>query len=275
MRIFLTGGTGFIGRHFYERLLRAGHEAYLLSRRLEDEAAWREEVEKFSPEVVAHLAWEGIPDASEELAKKNLKMSLGLLETAGEMGCKTFLGIGSSLEYGGLEGKVSEDMTGTPPNPLYAAKATFYKKGSEKAKSFGIKFIWARPFYVYGPGQREGSLIPHLISMFKKGEKPEIKNPDGANDFVYVEDVANALALLLEKDVGEGAYNIGSGHLTSVREIVAAVAKTLHVPAPELPQPSISAPAFYADVEKIKKEVGWKAKTLVGEGIRQICERYS
>ena len=173
MKIFVTGGAGFIGKHFVARLVQGGHEVCLLSRRLQDEGAWREEVRTFSPEAVAHLAWEGIPDASEELAKKNLEMSLGLIKIAGEMGCTTFLGIGSSLEYGGLQGKVSEDMTGTPPNPLYRAKAELYKEGKEKAKLLGIKFIWARLFYVYGPGQREGSLIPHLISTFKKGEKPK------------------------------------------------------------------------------------------------------
>src|SRR3989344_8303564 len=160
MKIFITGGTGFIGKHLVARLIQGGHEVCLFSRRLEDEGAWREEAREFSPEAVMHLAWEGIPDASEELAKKNLQMSLDLLELAGRVGCETFLGTGSCLEYGGLKGKVREEDVGTPPNSLYKAKVELYEKGKERGEGLGIKFIWARPFYVYGPGQKKGSLIP-------------------------------------------------------------------------------------------------------------------
>ncbi|MDP2704180.1 MAG: NAD(P)-dependent oxidoreductase [bacterium] len=283
MNIFITGGTGFIGRHLAERLKSGGHELLVLSRAperkegiryvtgsLSDIDAWKEKIYEWKPDAIAHLAWEGIPDDSEELAKKNIRMSLDLLELAGQAGCETFLGTGSCLEYGGLKGKVREEDAGTPPNPLYKAKAELYRKGKELAERLGIKFIWARPFYVYGPGQKKGSLIPQLIAKFKKGEELKLQDPDAANDFVYVGDVANALALLLEKNAPAGAYNIGSEHLTSVREIVETVAKTMRIPTPKLPPPSVSHSPFFADTRKIEERAGWKPSTKLEEGIRTM-----
>ncbi len=282
-KILVTGGTGFIGKHFVERLKKGGHEVLVLSRAperkegiryitgsLSDTDAWKEKIREWKPDAVAHLAWEGIPDDSEELAKKNLWMSLGLLEQARQAGCNTFLGTGSCLEYGGLKGKVREEDAGAPPNPLYKAKAELYKKGKEQAERLGIKFIWARPFYAYGPGQKKGSLIPQLIATFTKGEELKLQNPDAANDFVYVRDVADALALLLEKDAPAGAYNIGSGHITNVREIVETVAKAMGIPAPKLPPPNVSYPSFFADTRKIEQATGWKPSTKLEEGIRTM-----
>lgn len=288
MKIFLTGGTGFIGTHLTARLLQGGHELLLLSREerkeeknlhyvkgdLQNEDEWKERMREFKPDAVAHLAWEGIPDANEELAKKNLENSLTLIKIAGEVGCKTFLGTGSCLEYGGLKGRVREKDLGTPPNPLYKAKAELYKKGKDVAERLGVKFIWARPFYVYGPGQKKESLIPQLIATFKKGEELKLQNPDAANDFIYVRDAADALARLLEKNAPAGAYNIGSGKITSVREIVRTVAKELHIPEPELPPPGTPFQTFFADIQKIKEATGWRPTTKLEEGIRTMISWY-
>ena len=278
MKIFITGGTGFIGSYLVKRLRGEGLDVCVLSRAgsgekvIEGDLAnlkeWKEEVKKFRPEAVIHLAWEGIPDTSKELAKKNITQGLGLIELAGKIGCKTFMGTGSALEYDGLEGKVKEGDEGAPPNPLYQAKKERFQEGKRVAKKYGMRFIWTRPFYVYGPGQREEALIPHLIASLKKGEAIDIKNPDGANDFVYIKDVADALALLLEKDAPQGAYNIGSGHLTSVREMVGVVAKALNVPAPKLPPYKNSSHAFFADIARIEQATGWRPRTSLEKGIK-------
>ena len=283
MRIFITGGTGFIGKHVVMRLIQGGHAICVLSREenkqeqcsyIKGDMAsiekWKEKLTAFKPEAVMHLAWEGIPDTSEEMAKKNLQMSLDLLELAGRAGCETFLGTGSCLEYGGLKGKVREEDVGTPPNSLYKAKVELYEKGKERAERLGIKFIWARPFYVYGPGQKKGSLIPQIIATFKKGEELKLQDPNAANDFVYVQDVADALTLLLEKEALAGAYNIGYGRLTSVRNIVQAVAKTMGIPTPKLPPLGISHPPFFADTKKIEQATGWKPSTKLEEGIQNM-----
>lgn len=277
MKICITGGTGFIGKHLVERLRRGGHEILELSHARAKEGGVqyiKGEMEKFRPDAVVHLAWEGIPDASEALAKKNVEMSIELIRITGEAKCKTFLGTGSCLEYGGLKGKVREEDAGTPPNPLYKAKAELYKKGKEQAERLGIKFIWARPFYVYGPGQKKESLIPQLITTFKKGEKLKLQNPDAANDFIYVKDASEALALLVEKNAPAGAYNIGSGKITSVREIARTVAEELNAPEPELPPQGTLFQTFFADIQKIKEATGWRPATKLEEGIQTMVSWY-
>jgi len=90
MRILLTGGTGFIGRHVLAKL--KGHEVLLLTRSrkrapngarvlegdLNDLAALQQPIKDFAPECCVHLAWEGLPDLSQEMCEKNRTLSTKL-----------------------------------------------------------------------------------------------------------------------------------------------------------------------------------------------------
>src|SRR3989338_8002001 len=148
MKIFITGGTGFIGKHVVEKLREdKNNELFLLSKNLADIKIWKKEVKDFNPDAIIHLAWEGLPDHGTKI-------------------------------------------------------------GMEIAKEHNTRFIWARLFYVYGPGQSELSILPYLIQCAKNKKTPEIKNPSAKNDFVYIQDVADALCLLLQKSAKTGVYNI-------------------------------------------------------------------
>lgn len=172
----------------------------LLRGDLSNVAQWRKKLFAFKPQAALHLAWEGIPDYGLETSLKNFSQGIALTRVLGEAGCKKVVATGSCWEYGRDSGKISEDADPRPANAFSAAKTALHWLGREAAKEYGMEFIWARIFYVYGPGQKASSLIPHLIADKLHGVLPAIKNPNGGNDFVYVGDVARASHAPREKN---------------------------------------------------------------------------
>ncbi len=296
MKVFITGGTGFIGRHVVQELQGSGNTLLLLSRQsgkarslsamanvsvvegdLSDIGGWRSEVERFRPDAAIHLAWEGLPDYSAGKSASNLKYGLDLLTMLAEAGCKSTVSTGSCWEYGEQSGKVGEDMPVYPYNAFTAAKDALHRMGREIARESGMNFIWTRLFYVYGPGQKETSLIPYIIVSVKNGKKPELKTPSARNDFVYVGDVARAIAAILKKTPEYGVYNIGSGVITGVRQIIEIICNKFDFSCKingsdeAAGSPSFN---FQADISKIINDTGWGPEAGIEEGIQRTIDSY-
>ena len=298
MRIFLTGGTGFIGRYVLKHLEKEGYNILLLTRaskenissiikskkvdivsgNLSDINKWKNKLIQFKPDTTIHLAWEGIPDYGVKISIKNLKYGLSLFEELAELGCKKIICTGSCWEYGQNQGKISEDLPIKPSNAFTAAKNALYWLGREIAKENNIQFIWTRLFYVYGPGQRENSLIPYIIKCVKEGKKPKIETPSARNDFIYVEDVAKAIVAILENCNQSTVYNIGSGYSTSIQDIIKIIYSKLHLQYKlneiVFKRENGCYNNFYADISKIKKEIGWKPKIDIESGVKKIITFY-
>ncbi len=287
MRIFVTGGTGFIGRPTVRELQKRGHKLLLLvQRRAEGYPArgiailrgdlsgiekWKNSVRRFKPDAILHLAWEGIPDYGFEMSAKNLSYGLDVLRLAKYAGCKKIVMAGSCWEYGTVNGAVKEDAPLRITSAFSAAKTALHCLGREFAEENGLEFVWTRFFYVYGPGQKPTSLIPHLVTGMRNGAVPKLKSPDSANDFIYVEDVARALRLILEKHKKNQSdlYNIGSGKLTPVRR----VAKLIY--GADLTGSAGKPAGFYADISRIGREIGWRPKVGISEGIKKMVSSFN
>ncbi len=292
MKIFITGGTGFIGKFVVKSLQKTKHQLLVLTSRKSNtsvlagsknlqvvlgDLARIKQLEpilrKFQPEIAIHLAWEGIPDYGVSQSLKNLVYGINLIEMLGEIGCKVFVGAGSCWEYGATTGKIREEVVPKSSNPFTSAKLSLQLFGENISAKYGMKFIWTRFFYVYGPGQKMASLVPSLINSALKGRAPEIKNPLGGNDFIYVEDVAAALLRVVQKSraIPAGIYNIGSGYLTGVQHIAEMVMKNCGI---GFKSTKTKPKGFYADISKLTKATGWKPNTNIEQGIKKTIKYF-
>jgi len=295
MKIFITGGTGFLGEPLVRKLFSEGHRILILKRdgekipkeffasksrisfvtgNLENINKLLLKIKNFKPEVGIHLAWEGIPNADLKLNLKNLNGGLNCLETFAKAGVKRAFIAGSCHEYGEPGEKVSEISPLNPFNTLYAAKIALYFLGSKIAETYNVKLIWGRIGFVYGPGQRKASLIPYLLNSIEKNETPVLRNPNGGNDFIYVDDVANAISTLIKKkNLGTNeVYNIGSGKIMSVMEIVKIIYNHFKLPLPKNLKSVKKPEGFFMDITKIKRETGWQPKTTIQKGIKKTIQ---
>jgi UDP-glucose 4-epimerase len=285
MKIFITGGTGAVGRPLIELLEKENHKLLILSRKspkktgnntnyikgdLKRIKLIKARLKKFRPEFVIHLAWENLRDFSINQGVANLISSLDLMFVLAEIGCKKILVTGTCWEYGKVTGKIKEDLIITKPFNSYAlAKDCFRRLAEVIAEKNKIQFIWARLFFVYGPGQNKSSLIPYLISSGKTGMIPNIKTPESENDFVYVYDVAEAITKLIKKVKKSGIYNIGSGKPTQVGKIVKLIHPSYTFKSKNKKR------GLYADISKIKRETGWQSKTNINEGIKKTISYFN
>lgn len=288
----MTGGTGFIGRYTIQELQKRGHRLLALSRKthqergadfikgdLSDISRWKLRLKKFKPEVAVHLAWEGIPDFSYEQCVKNLENGLALFGILAEVGCKKIIAPGTGFEYDNQKGKVSEDLEVVVARTFTAAKHSLHILGNELAKEKGIDFIWLRPFNPYGHGQRAGSLIPYIMQCVAEKTPLHLKNPLATGDFIYVTDVARAIADAVARGKGRVTYNVGSGYLTPARDIAKMICEEMGASREYISDFLATAKgrlvtAQYADLANIWKGIGWRPAVGMKKGIQKTIREY-
>jgi nucleoside-diphosphate-sugar epimerase len=279
MRVFVTGGSGFIGRHLLPLL--EGHEVLCLSHAtpaavrsptmatvvgdLHAPSLFAAELERFAPECCLHLAWSGLPDYSLANCRRNLVASIGLFDILNRSQCRIVVA-GTCWEYGSLVGALAESAGEAAPNLFGAFKSGLRTIGTSMCDATGGRLVWARIFFAYGPGQRPASLIPSCYRCFRQGVPPNITNPGSVNDFIHVADVAAALRRFIERDVAAGIYNIGSGQPATVEEVVNLVAA--HLGRPPVPPRGAAARGSWADVAKMMA-LGWRPQYTLETGVLQ------
>mgnify|MGYP001454970931 CR=1 FL=1 len=201
MKVFLTGATGFLGTHILNQCINNNFQILSLTRQKNifqnsKNVKWIysdltnikfiiNEVNNFNPDVVIHLAWEGIPDYSAEKSLINHYNSINLFNNLlKNKQIKKIICAGSCWEYSQRIGRCKESDITYPTSYFAWAKISLYEYLRQKCLSNKIDLYWFRIFYLYGFGQRQGSLIPSIVNSFKNNTTPIINKPFDENDFV-------------------------------------------------------------------------------------------
>jgi|WetSurMetagenome_2_1015567.scaffolds.fasta_scaffold223543_2 UDP-glucose 4-epimerase len=293
MKIFVTGGTGFIGVPVVRELAKRGHELLVFSADeylgkgltldrscfvqgdLQNHKNVGDMIKNFGAEALVHLAWQGLPDYSEEMCERNFINSMNLFREAANAGCALLLSTGSCWEYLGRSGMLNEDDQMGGASIFSAVKNSLRLIGEAISRKRGTSFYWLRLFFVYGPGQRNQSLIPYIVRSIKSGQSPVIQTPHARNDFIFVEDVARAVADVIDHRPRNVVYNVGSGTSTSVEAVIRAAYGQVGKPVDEDIFREVrgeSGDNFWADISRISVDTGWWPKYDIASGIRATIE---
>ena len=240
MRIFVTGGTGFIGSHFLQAALAAGHEVRALRRpgsepriALSQQPVWVEgDLQRYPAEALAgceavvHLAAVGVSPqkaSAGELFAQNVQASLALWSRAVDAGVAHLVLCGSCFEYGRSAGRydrIPTDAPLEPVNPDGASKAAASLAAVALAQEKNCRITILRPFTVYGEGQHRDNFYPALRSAALAGADFPMTLGEQVRDFVPVGEVAGAFLAALSRvpDPGHPAIlNVGTGQAQTLR----------------------------------------------------------
>ncbi|OGZ01037.1 MAG: hypothetical protein A3B13_02505 [Candidatus Liptonbacteria bacterium RIFCSPLOWO2_01_FULL_45_15] len=297
--IWLTGASGFIGRHLGPSLKEiCSRVQYFTNNKdaktaLDDKAFFshfmdfsreddvRRNIDLFGlPDIFIHLGWGAMtePSSQEHLAT-NVKAGETVIDTLFKAGLEKFVFLGSANEYGGRAGSLSEDMA---PE----GKLTAYAEGKTRVASFGFeqtakynkKFISIRLFNTFGPGQREGSLINKLYDCYRQNIKPELGPCENFRDYIHVSEVVEGIKLIC--GINESTVvNLGSGKAIRLKDFVILFWKSLGGIPDDLKfgvhpmrEGEPEQPYAFANMDRLKKFTGWAPSLSIEEGIRLTIE---
>jgi len=295
-RWFVTGATGHLGSFLVRLLLQQGHEVAILRRtrsnlwRIHDvenvllhvygdisqPEGWRRQFLDFQPEVVFHLAWEGVSAADRDAAgqmTRNVTAALRLLELSREARVRVFAGTGSQAEYGPCSHRIDESLQPKPCTPYGIAKYCLSMLMNQFCEAAGMRALWFRIFSVYGPMDNTFHMLPTLIQSLLEGRPMALTSGEQMWDYLYVEDAVRAFYAAVANPDAHGIYNVASGQAVRLRSIMENV-RDLIAPSISLGFGELAArlgdPAHLeGDIEKLRLATGWSPRVELASGLAE------
>jgi nucleoside-diphosphate-sugar epimerase len=182
------------------------------------------------PTHLLHLAWY-VPPGKYWTSLENirwLEASLDLLQQFAEHGGSRVVTAGTCAEYSWSPGGVCHELnTPLEPASLYGASKDALRRMQESlANQLGFSSAWGRVFFPYGPGEPADRLVPSVIQRLLRGEPAPCSHGRQVRDFMHVDDVARAFAVLLDSDRA-GVVNIASGCPVTIADVVMTIGDLL------------------------------------------------
>ena len=293
----VTGASGFIGAHLVARLLSEGSHVIVLARSSSAlPAEWRDRVrvvacDDFSEsslrglldtpiEAVFHLAAYGVrPDCRGlgEMQRINVELPAALVRLCSEWRARMVMaGTFSEYRSPAAQELLLEDSPLEQGKLYGSSKAAGGLMASAIAHSSGIGFRLLRLFKVYGAGEAPHRLLPALVRGLANRERVAISSGTQVLDFVYIDDVVEAMLRAdahCREEGGIATWNVATGRAHSVREFAESVAQAMDADVSLLGFGAIAMrkddePWLVGSPDLLRAELGWQPSIGLEDGVR-------
>jgi UDP-glucose 4-epimerase len=303
MRIILLGGAGFIGSNLALALKKLGYDVNIFDqsnevkqkmflekgiRFYEGNYITGENIEKViqKNDIVLHLVSTSVPKMSNtDLmtdARNNILPSINLIKICAEKGVKKiiFSSSGGTI-YGVPEYLPINEKHKTDPTSAYGVHKLSIEKYMQLANElYGLPVNIMRISNPYGPGQvpfRGQGVIPTFIASMILNKKIQIwGDGNSVRDYIYIDDLVNAIIALIQSNVDMDIFNIGSGVGVNVKSILDTIEKRLGIKANiEYIDDFISdVKSNILDCSKIYHTLNWRTNITLDEGIDKMINAW-
>lgn len=297
-RIFIAGHRGLVGSALVRQLEALAGDRLLLRTRAEldltDQIAVGHFFKEFQPEQVYLVAGRvgGIKDNSEhpaEFIRDNLLIATNVIDAAYRTGTRKLLYLGSSCIYPrhAPQPIKPEHLLSGPLEATNRAYAVAKIAGIEMCRAYraqyGFNAIAAMPTNLYGPGDNfdpiRSHVLPALLQRFaaaaQRGDREVVVWGTGTprREFLYVDDLAEAAVLLMDRYDDAEIVNIGCGEDLSIAEIAQVVAEVTGFRGEIRFDPAYpdGTPRKLLNIDAIRS-MGWQPRTTLREGLRKTWE---
>lgn len=233
--VIVTGGNGFIGSSLIKKLVANGIKVVAVDITFQGErlpeselitkiescvdASLVEELPVEEYDAFYHLAWKGVNGADKanpSVQLANIQMAIDCADICKKLNVKKFL----------CAGTVAENATFSLPNlektsggMMYGvAKHTCRLILEDYCKNIGLQFVWMQFSNIYGVGNKTGNLVSYTLGELMTGNEATFGPALQPYDFIYVDDLIEAVYRLGEKETNKAFYYIGSGSPRQLKE---------------------------------------------------------
>lgn len=293
-KIYIAGHRGMVGSAIVRRLTSAGYTNLLTRSHAEldltDQSAVSGFLSKEKPDYIFLAAAKvgGIQANNTYRADfiyQNLMMEANIVHAAWQAGVRRLLFLGSSCIYPrDCPQPIKEEylLTGPlePTNEPYAiAKIAGIKLCESYNRQYGTQYVSVMPTNLYGPSDNYDLNNSHVLpALIRKAHEARMRGDEKyvvwgtgrpMREFLYVDDMADACVYLMESEIHDGIFNVGTGEDVTIRELAETVMRVIGFEGEiiyDATKPD-GTPRKLLDVERMRA-LGWKSSVKLEEGIR-------
>jgi nucleoside-diphosphate-sugar epimerase len=299
MRYLVTGGTGFIGSHLIEELVRHGEVTVLdcvdhygfIPEDLHDRIECKvldlgdpgscDGLDSF--DAVYHLAAISHPGKAESapdlVNRVNVEGTRTICEfVARKGGHLVFTSTG--YVYGDIKySPIDEKHPVLPKNVYGRSKAEAEKVIQKYIDEKKIKATVIRMFNIYGPRQSKDFVIPTIINKVLEKRELRLGNPEPVRAFTYIKDICDCFYQISENESAAGnIYNLGTDTGIKIKDLVSMILKLMGSEVEPVYDPDLfrknEIMELVVDNTRISRDIGWKPGTSLEDGLKRTIDYY-